>query len=215
MRMSPLYLRFFVLKRPTFSAVLCILVGVCTFTACSSRPKPIYIDTSAPTDDSSASNTSSSDELEDTDRAFRDKASPGDTSPSSESIEIPYREQGGVKYVKVEVNGMGVEMIFDTGASNTLISIAEARYLYEKGQLTADDILGKSSSRVASGDIVQNTVVRLREVVIGGRLRCENVIATVSDNVGAPLLLGNEVLNRAAAFTIDNERKVVRFMLRS
>ena len=42
-----------------------------------------------------------------------------------------------------------------------------------------------------------------------------NVIATVSDNVGAPLLLGNEVLNRAAAFTIDNERKVVRFMLRS
>lgn len=212
MRMSPLYLRFFVLKRPTFSAVLCILVGGCTFTACSSRPKPIYIDTSAPTDGASTSNTSSSDE---SDSAFRDKASPGDTTPSSGSIEIPYREQGGVKYVKVEVNGMGVEMIFDTGASNTLISMAEARYLYEKGQLTADDILGKSSSRVASGDIVQNTVVRLREVVIGGRLRCENVIATVSDNVGAPLLLGNEVLNRAAAFTIDNERKVVRFMLRS
>ena len=215
MRMSPLYLRFFVLKRPTFSAVLCILVGVCTFTACSSRPKPIYIDTSAPTDGSSTSNTSSSDEAEESDSAFRDKASPGDATPLSESIEIPYREQGGVKYVKVEVNGMGVEMIFDTGASNTLISMAEARYLYEKGQLTADDILGKSSSRVASGDIVQNTVVRLREVVIGGRLRCENVIATVSDNVGAPLLLGNEVLNRAAAFTIDNERKVVRFMLRS
>lgn len=215
MRMSPLYLRFFVLKRPTLSAVLCILVGVCTFTACSSRPKPIYIDTSTSTDGSSASNTSSSDEAEESDSAFRDKVSQGDTSPSSESIEIPYREQGGVKYVKVEVNGMGVEMIFDTGASNTLISMAEARYLYEKGQLTADDILGKSSNRVASGDIVQNTVVRLREVVIGGRLRCENVIATVSDNVGAPLLLGNEVLNRAAAFTIDNERKVVRFMLRS
>ena len=215
MRMSPLYLRFFVLKLQTFSAVLCILVGVYAFTACSSRPKPIYIDTSTSTDGFSASNTSSSDEAEESDRAFRDKASPGDTSPSSESIEIPYREQGGVKYVKVEVNGMGVEMIFDTGASNTLISMAEARYLYEKGQLTADDILGKSSSRVASGDIVQNTVVRLREVVIGGRLRCENVIATVSDNVGAPLLLGNEVLNRAAAFTIDNERKVVRFMLRS
>jgi len=157
--MSPLYLRFFVLKRPTFSAVLCILVGVCTFTACSSRPKPIYIDTSTPTDGSSASNTSSSDE---SDSAFRDKVSQGGTSPSSESIEIPYREQGGVKYVKVEVNGMGVEMIFDTGASNTLISMAEARYLYEKGQLTADDILGKSSNRVASGDIVQNTVVRLR-----------------------------------------------------
>lgn len=212
MRMSPLYLRFFVLKRPTLSAVLCILVGVYAFTACSSRPKPIYIDTSTPTDGSSASSTSSSDE---SDSAFRDKVSQGGTSPSSKSIEIPYREQGGVKYVKVEVNGMGVEMIFDTGASNTLISMAEARYLYEKGQLTADDILGKSSSRVASGDIVQNTVVRLREVVIGGRLRCENVIATVSDNVGAPLLLGNEVLNRAAAFTIDNERKVVRFMLRS
>ena len=202
----------FTLKRTIFLRTLSIIVVVSVLTACSSRPKPIYIDTSTPTDGSSASSTSSSDE---SDSAFRDKVSQGGTSPSSESIEIPYREQGGVKYVKVEVNGMGGEMIFDTGASNTLISMAEARYLYEKGQLTADDILGKSSSRVASGDIVQNTVVRLREVVIGGRLRCENVIATVSDNVGAPLLLGNEVLNRAAAFTIDNERKVVRFMLRS
>ncbi len=127
---------------------------------------------------------------------------------------IPFTEKGGVKFVDVKVNGIGFEMIFDTGCSATLISVAEANYLYQKGLLTADDILGKSSSQIADGSIVVNTVVRLREVIIADKIFAPDVTATVSNNVNAPLLLGNEVLDRLATITIDNDMQTIHFKLR-
>lgn len=129
-------------------------------------------------------------------------------------VSIPFKEKGGVKYVKVAVNGFGFEMIFDTGCSGTLISVAEANYLYEKGYLTKDDILGVGQSQIADGSIVENMVVNLKEVVLDGKIRCANVTATVSANNNAPLLLGNEVLDRVAAYSVDNENKTINFKLK-
>lgn len=132
----------------------------------------------------------------------------------SNIISVPYREQGGVKFVNVSVNGFVFEMIFDTGCSGTLISVAEANYLYQKGYLTTDDFLGFSKSQIADGSIVENMIVNLKEVIIDGQIYCENVVATVSANNKAPLLLGNEVLNRAAAYAVDNENQVIIFKLK-
>ncbi len=132
----------------------------------------------------------------------------------SEIVAVPFREEAGVKYVKVSVNGFGFEMIFDTGCSGTLISVAEANYLYAKGYLTDEDYLGKSKSQIADGSIVENMVFNLKEVIIDGKIRCMDVTATVSANSNAPLLLGNEVLNRAASYTIDNEGSVINFKLK-
>lgn len=129
-------------------------------------------------------------------------------------ISIPFEERNGVKYVNVSVNGFGFEMIFDTGCSGTLISVAEANYLYEKGFLTQEDVKGSRSSQIADGSIVENMVVNLKEVVIDGKIRCIDVEATVSSNNNAPLLLGNEVLNRVAAYAVDNENKVINFKLK-
>ena len=41
-----------------------------------------------------------------------------------------------------------------------------------------------------------------------------NVQATVSANTKAPLLLGNEVLNRTASYSVDNVNKVINFTLK-
>jgi hypothetical protein len=112
------------------------------------------------------------------------------------------------------VNGQfTVKMILDSGCSGTLISIAEAKYLYEKGCFTEDDILGTTKSQIADGSIVENMVINLRQLVIGGQIACTNVTATVSANAQAPLLLGNEVLNRAPAYSVDNENKLIIFKL--
>lgn len=132
----------------------------------------------------------------------------------NEVISVPFVEKDGVKFVKVKVNGLDFEMIFDTGCSSTLISIAEACYLYEKGYLTDDDYLGKSKSTVADGRIVNNMVFNLKEVVIDNKIRCRNVTAIVSSNTNSPLLLGNEVLDRVASYTIDNERRIINFKLK-
>src|SRR5574344_2765857 len=72
---------------------------------------------------------------------------------SGDEVVVPYRSESGVKYVKVNVNGVEFDMIFDTGCSTTLISLAEANYLYQKGELDQEDILGVSKSQIADGSI--------------------------------------------------------------
>ena len=105
-------------------------------------------------------------------------------------------------------------MIFDTGCSGTLISIAEANYLYQKGLLTENDFLGISKSMIADGSIVDNMVINLKEVIIADQILCPNVEATVSKNIDAPLLLGNEILNRTESYTIDNINRTITFKLK-
>ena len=137
------------------------------------------------------------------------------TYNSDEEVVIPFEEQGGIKLIDVTVNRQfTVKMILDSGCSGTLISIAEAKYLYEKGCFTQDDILGTTKSQIADGSIVENMVINLRELVIGNQISCSNVTATVSANAQAPLLLGNEVLNRAPSYSVDNKNKVIKFKLR-
>ena len=133
---------------------------------------------------------------------------------SGDEIVVPFRNQDGVKYVQVKVNGVGFEMIFDTGCSGALISVAEANYLYQKGKLTNEDILGTAQSQIADGSVVENMVVNLREVTINDQISCPNVQATVSGNINAPLLLGNEILDRLATVTIDNENETLNFKLK-
>lgn len=135
---------------------------------------------------------------------------------NSELVEVPYKEDCGVKFIHVKVNGIGWDMILDTGCSGTLLSLSEARYMAEKGLLVQQDVLGTSQSQIADGSIVENTVVRLKHVSIiasdDRTIDCYNVIATVSNNINAPLLLGNEVLDEVAYdYTIDNSRKVISF----
>lgn len=129
-------------------------------------------------------------------------------------ISIPFTEQNGVKYVKVSVNDYCFKMIFDTGCSGTLISIAEANLLYAKKILTDEDFLGTTHSQIADGNIVENMVINLKEVVIDEKIRCTNVTATVSGNNDAPLLLGNEILDRVAAYAVDNQNKTINFKLK-
>ena len=133
---------------------------------------------------------------------------------SGDIVAVPFIESGGVKYIEVELNRTFiVRMILDSGCSGALISVAEAQHLYSKGVLTDEDFVGKSKSMIADGSVVENMVVNLREVIIGGKIICPNVQATVSSNAQAPLLLGNEVLNRTASYTVDNQNKTINFKL--
>lgn len=132
----------------------------------------------------------------------------------SEIISIPFTEQGGVKCINVTVNGVGLEMIFDTGCSHTQISIAEAKYLYQKGKLKQEDLLGHTNAQIADGSIVEAMVVNLKEVVLDGKIIFKDVKATVSSNNDAPLLLGNEILDRVASYVIDNENYIIKFKLK-
>lgn len=130
-------------------------------------------------------------------------------------ISVPFIEVGGVKYIDVELNRtFSVRMILDSGCSGTLISIAEAQHLYSKGVLTDDDFIGVSRSMIADGSIMENMVVNLREIIIGGKIVCSDVQAMVSADAQAPLLLGNEVLNRLPSYTVNNQNKTIDFKIK-
>lgn len=181
----------------------CIMcLAVIMLTACTSKKKrPVFYDNGVETEiDSFAYNNATSADYE--------------LISDAEIVPIPFIEKNGVKYINVSVNGFGFEMIFDTGCSGTLISVAEANYLYQKGYLTQDDIIGITKSQIADGSIVENMAINLKEVILDGKIRCTNVVATVSASSHAPLLLGNEILNRVAAYAVDNENHIINFKLK-
>ena len=115
---------------------------------------------------------------------------------------IPMRREGGVCYVIVKINGVDMEVIIDTGASDVVISSIEALFLLKQGKLTEDDIIGTSYYKIANGTISAGTVIRLKSVQIGDRILTD-VRATVVDNMEAPLLLGQSALDRFNTVSID------------
>lgn len=123
---------------------------------------------------------------------------------------VPMRQNGGVYFVPIKVNGLDLEFIFDTGASTLCISSAEAVVMLRQGQIDEDDILGQSQFQDATGGISVGTIIRLRTVEIGG-ITLHNIEANVVDNIQAPLLLGQTALSKFGKVTIDYDSNTIEF----
>lgn len=118
--------------------------------------------------------------------------------------EVPIsRRSGGTFQVDCSVNGLALNMIFDTGASDVTISKVEADFMFKNSYLSKDDIKGKQYYQIADGGISEGTVITLKEVRIGDAV-LHNVNASVVKSQKAPLLLGESVLQRFGTFTVDN-----------
>ncbi len=101
-----------------------------------------------------------------------------------------------------------------TGCSTNLISKLELLSLIKNGVISEEDILGVTQSTIADGSVVENLVVNLKEVVLDDKIIFSNIQASVSENIEAPLLLGNEILNQVESYEIDNNEQVIKFTLR-
>ena len=131
-----------------------------------------------------------------------------------DEIRVPFTTRGGVKYIPCLLNGLiNIDMIFDSGCSGATISIEEANYLASKGVLTMEDYRGKGYSGIADGSIVENMVFNIKSIVIDNKLKCTDVEVTVINNHNAPLLLGNDILDRLPRYTVDNENQEIVFIL--
>lgn len=116
----------------------------------------------------------------------------------------------GVYLVPINVNGLDLKFIFDTGASSICISSAEAAVMVKQGKITRDDILGQQQFQDATGDISVGTIVNLKSVEIGG-IVLHNVEATVVDNIQAPLLLGQTALAKFGTISINYDQLTIEF----
>ena len=114
------------------------------------------------------------------------------------------RNPGGTFEIPCDINGLPLQMIFDTGASDVTISSVEANFMFKNGYLSDKDIKGKRYYQVANGQINEGTVITLREVKIGDAV-LHNVDASVVKSQKAPLLLGQSAMERFGTITIDNQ----------
>lgn len=128
----------------------------------------------------------------------------------SGSTKVKMTEENGVYYVPVEVNGLNLKFIFDTGASAISISSAEVAVMYRQGLISQEDVLGTSQMMDANGDITEGAVVNLRTVKIGD-LTLHNIQASVEDNMQAPLLFGQSALSKFGKVSIDYDKGYIEF----
>lgn len=114
------------------------------------------------------------------------------------------RNQGGTFEIPCDINGLALQMVFDTGASDVTISSVEADFMFKNGYLSEKNIKGKTYYQIANGQISEGTTITLREVKIGDAV-LHNVDASVVKSQRAPLLLGQSAMERFGAITIDNQ----------
>lgn len=141
-------------------------------------------------------------ETEFSDTSFVQKAPALDTT--IQRIGIKMEESGGVFTIPCYVNGVKMNFIFDTGASNVCISLTEALFLSKNGYLDDADIIGTGYTKVADGSIVENMEINLHSIEIGG-VMVTDVRAIVTKSINAPLLLGQSAIQKLGRIEMDGD----------
>ena len=125
-------------------------------------------------------------------------------SDTPERIGIKMNKTGGVYEIPCLVNGVKMNFIFDTGASDVCISLTEALFLYKNGYIEDEDIGDRSYSQVADGGIVENTKLHIKTIEIAG-IEITDVDAIVVKSISAPLLLGQSAIQKIGRIEINGD----------
>jgi clan AA aspartic protease (TIGR02281 family) len=124
------------------------------------------------------------------------------------SESIPLIHAHGTLQVPVVINGkISLNFIIDSGATDVSIPASVFSTLTRNGTVSPQDLLDKRMYKLAdgSGEISQRFRIRSLRV---GKLEVRDVIASVGDSGGLPLL-GQSFLSRLKSWSIDNERQAL------
>lgn len=127
------------------------------------------------------------------------------SAPSRDAI--PFRNVNGGMYVHASLGGVPHNMLLDTGASGSTVTVPIANALIARKQ--AYVVPGIFFATVANGSVVPNQRIVVHTMTIG-RHTLHNVQMDVGDD-GAAVLLGLSELNAIGSFTIDQAHNQIRF----
>jgi clan AA aspartic protease (TIGR02281 family) len=114
------------------------------------------------------------------------------------------KDVSGLYYIPVTVNNvLRISFILDSGASDISISPDVALTLMRTGTIEQADYIGTNTYSFADGSTAESDVFNIKEINIGG-VSVQNVRASISNNLDAPMLLGQSVMQRLGSYTIDN-----------
>ena len=118
------------------------------------------------------------------------------------STKIQMKKIGGVFYIPCAINGINMDAVFDTGASEISLSLTEAMFMLKQGKLDEKDFIGTEDYTTADGSVHKGSVVILREVILGDKV-LNDIKASIVDNHEAPVLFGQSALSKIGKITID------------
>lgn len=114
------------------------------------------------------------------------------------------KEKSGLYTIPCEVNGLRLRFILDTGATDVSISLTEASFMHKNGYLEDEDFLGTAKTLIASGEVQENYLIKIKQIRVGTKV-LNNIKASVVKGLSAPLLLGQSVLSQLGEWSIrDN-----------
>lgn len=131
---------------------------------------------------------------------------------ANRDFQIPFvpQKRGGTYDVKGSMNGLKLDMLYDTGASNVSISGMEEEFMLKNGYLSTSDYVGTSSFHLADGSSMKSKLYIVKDFELGGVV-IHNVEISAMPNREAGILLGQSVMARFGKFEIDNKRNVIKF----
>ena len=115
---------------------------------------------------------------------------------------IKMKREGGVSVISCKVNGLPLDFIFDTGASDVSINMTLANFMYKNGYLSIDDILGTGNYYDANGNLSEGVQINFKSIEVAG-LKLINVKASIVKNDRAPLLLGQSAINKLGKIELN------------
>ena len=105
-------------------------------------------------------------------------------------------------------NALTLNFVLDLGASDISISPDVFLVLVKSGSITESDYIGNQLYKFADGSSVKSKVFNLKKIKIGN-IEIENVRASISNSIDAPLLLGQSALKKLGEYKIDNTRSIL------
>jgi clan AA aspartic protease (TIGR02281 family) len=117
---------------------------------------------------------------------------------------IPFTERDSLKYVTVQINGVSLELVFDTGANSLVLNSAALKRL----GIIELNATRKLQSHTAGG-VVDGYVLTLNSIMVGGILKYNYDVAYVPSSTEN--LLGSSFFANYNYY-IDEDYKVIRLI---
>ncbi|MBK8495083.1 MAG: OmpA family protein [Chitinophagaceae bacterium] len=122
---------------------------------------------------------------------------------------IKMKQEDGISIVPCKVNGLNLTFSFATAEPTVKIALTEANFMFKNRYLSITDIL--SPAGYANSELTEGVVVNIREIEFAG-LKLNNINATVTKDINAPLLLGQSALAKLGPVQMDFANNIITIL---
>lgn len=122
---------------------------------------------------------------------------------------IKLKKENGTFLIPATLNNsVTVEFIFDSGASEVLVSPEIVAILIKRNTISEKDILESGYYTIADGSVVKMARFKMKEIKIGEKV-LKNVECSVANDLYTDMLLGQSVLSKFGKYTFDNNTQTL------